>query len=162
MALIVPQSLLLLTIANTKKNTNQIQIQTPKKYIWNYKRYWPTLFLQGRLLFTLAAPIFLLKLSSLSGFLSRAKNKTLDESQLKVAEDLKEVENTFKPPPFEDQQCAQNLWRNTSTLETKLHPTMGKLKNGVKSSWLWQIISLWMLTQKFQNFVQSSLNSPKN
>ena len=39
--------------------------------------------------------------------------------------------------------------------------TMGKMKNGVKSSQLWQIISPWMLNQKFPNFVHSSLNSPQ-
>ena len=37
---------------------------------------------------------------------------------------------------------------------------MGKLKNVVKSSQLWQIISLWMSIQKFQNFAHSSFNSP--
>ena len=35
------------------------------------------------------------------------------------------------------------------------------VENGVKSSRLWQIISLWILTQNFQKFAQSSLNSPK-
>ena len=38
---------------------------------------------------------------------------------------------------------------------------MNKLKCGVKSSQLWQIISPWMLNQKFPNFVHSSLNSPQ-
>ena len=35
------------------------------------------------------------------------------------------------------------------------------VENGVKSSRIWQIISLWILTQNFQKFAQSSLNSPK-
>ena len=39
------------------------------------------------------------------------------------------------------------------------HCTMQQLKNWVKSSKL--IISLWILTQKFRNFAQTSLNSPK-
>ena len=39
--------------------------------------------------------------------------------------------------------------------------TMGKLKNGVKSSQLWRIISLWILAQNFPNLAQSCLNSPK-
>ena len=42
-----------------------------------------------------------------------------------------------------------------------VHCTMQQLKNGVKSSRLWQIISLWILTQKFPNFSHSSLDSPK-
>ena len=37
-----------------------------------------------------------------------------------------------------------------------------EVENGVKSSRLWLIISLWMLTQKFQKFSHSSLNSNKN
>ena len=37
---------------------------------------------------------------------------------------------------------------------------MQKLKNRIKSSQLWQIISLWISIQKFQNFAHSSLNSP--
>ena len=41
------------------------------------------------------------------------------------------------------------------------HCTMQQLKNVVKSSRLWKIFSLWMLTKKFQNFAQCSLNSPK-
>ena len=36
-----------------------------------------------------------------------------------------------------------------------------KLKNGVKSSQLWQFISPWMLAQMFQHFAQSSINSNK-
>ena len=38
---------------------------------------------------------------------------------------------------------------------------MQKLKSGVKSSQLWQIISPWILAQNFPNFAQSCLNSPK-
>ena len=41
------------------------------------------------------------------------------------------------------------------------HCTMGKLKNGVKSSQLWQIISLWILAQNLPNLAQSCRNSPK-
>ena len=37
-----------------------------------------------------------------------------------------------------------------------------EVENGVKSSRPWQIISLWMFTQKFQKFSHSSLNSNKN
>ena len=39
--------------------------------------------------------------------------------------------------------------------------TMGELKNGVKSSQLWRIISLWILAQNLPNLAQSCLNSPK-
>ena len=39
--------------------------------------------------------------------------------------------------------------------------TMGKLKNRVKSCQLWQIISPWILTQKFPNFAHSCINSSK-
>ena len=39
--------------------------------------------------------------------------------------------------------------------------TMGKLKNWVKSSQLWRIISLWILAQNLPNLAQSCLNSPK-
>ena len=41
------------------------------------------------------------------------------------------------------------------------HCTMGKLKNGVKSSQLWWIISLWIWAQNLPNLAQSCLNSPK-
>ena len=44
---------------------------------------------QGRLLLTLAAPFFLLNLPSLASW---AKNKSFEESQLEVANDLKEVQ----------------------------------------------------------------------
>ena len=44
---------------------------------------------QGRLLLTLAAPFFLLDLPSLASW---AKNKSFEESQLEVANDLKEVQ----------------------------------------------------------------------
>ena len=44
---------------------------------------------QGRLLLTLAAPFFLLDISSLAGW---AKNKSLEESELKLAKDLNEVQ----------------------------------------------------------------------
>ena len=37
----------------------------------------------------------------------------------------------------------------------------GEVENVAESSQLWQIISLWMLIQKFQNFAHSSHNSPK-
>ena len=36
-----------------------------------------------------------------------------------------------------------------------------KLKNGVKSSQLWQFISPWKLAQMFQHFAQTSINSNK-
>ena len=51
------------------------------------------------------------------------------------------------------------MWRWAENI-TSHHCTMGKLKNGVKSSQLWQIISLSILIQNFQNFAHSSLNSP--
>ena len=38
---------------------------------------------------------------------------------------------------------------------------MGKLKNGVKSSQLWKIISLWILVKSSPNLAQSCHNSPK-
>ena len=44
---------------------------------------------QGSLLLTLAAPFFLLNLSSLASW---AKKKSVEGSELKVAKDLKEVE----------------------------------------------------------------------
>ena len=44
---------------------------------------------QGSLLLTLAAPFFLLNLSSLASW---AKKKIFEDSELKVAKDLKEVE----------------------------------------------------------------------
>ena len=45
---------------------------------------------------------------------------------------------TIYPPPYIPLQC-----------------TMGKLKSGVKSSQLWQIISVLILIPKFQNFAHS-------
>ena len=42
-----------------------------------------------------------------------------------------------------------------------LQCTMGKLKNRIKSSQLWQLISPWILTQKFPSFAHSFLNSPQ-
>ena len=48
-----------------------------------------------------------------------------------------------------------------TTEGSETHCTMGKLKNWVKSSQLWRIISLWILDQNLPNLAQSCLNSPK-
>ena len=50
--------------------------------------------------------------------------------------------------------------RKRQTPASSVHCTIGPLQNGFKSTRLWQIISPWMLTQKFQNFAHSSLNYP--
>ena len=60
----------------------------------------------------------------------------------------------------------QETYENTKRRKVKqIQPirqcTMGKFKNGVKSSQLWQIISLWILAQNLPNLAQSCLNSPK-
>ena len=55
----------------------------------------------------------------------------------------------------------QLLLCNTASIaDIMIQYTMGKLKNGVKSSQLWPIISLAILIPKFQNFAHSSLNFP--
>ena len=59
-------------------------------------------------------------------------------------------------------------WENVEILRIlatcqchSLHYSMGKLKNRVKSSQLWQIISPWILTQKIPNFAHTCINSSK-
>ena len=58
--------------------------------------------------------------------------------------------------------CIVHCATNRSTIKNHWSQcTMQQLQNGVKSSRLWQIIFLWILTQKFPNFSHSSLDSPK-
>ena len=61
------------------------------------------------------------------------------------------------PPPLLISAKNANFMHNADNSIFGNHCTMGKLKNGVKSSKLWQIISLSIL---IQNFAHSSLNSP--